>query len=212
MKIYNQGVLLQERSEKGTFTFKSKVKRAWVYLVFMTKINVLALLTTAFLIAIGATFFAKTPVEAQMVIREGKTINVSQSKIDALKDQLAAIVHQGETKGLKVKQGEIFSSFDPNSKMRAACMQIGGRRQLDCESYGPYQIKIGTVQHYAVQVYGHEVTQLDAMTITTDPEKSKDFFVQCSLKVTGCAWNWTAANNNRVAVETLINVIRTLEQ
>jgi len=83
--------------------------------------------------------------------------------------------------------------------MRAKCMTPGPRR-LDCESYGTRQEKVGTVMAHAQAVYGHTVTQADAMDIANSNDGSRTFFLECAEKVQGCAFEWTAAANQREMV------------
>ena len=147
------------------------------------------------------------------VIQASNSVTVvdkTPETVAMLTEKLVAIVHNGESQGKVMTAGAIFSVFDPSAAMKAQC-QTPGTRSLDCESYGPYQEKIGTIQHYAPQVYGHSVTQMDAMAIANDNDKAKDFFVQCAVKVNGCVWNWTSASANRAQVQILIDTIRSLE-
>ncbi len=205
-KIYNQGILLQPRAKTG------KYKRDWShmkYFYFQVKIQTAIFFYSVLLIAIGGVFFQVDPSKASTgLTATSVAIPEAGVKKQVYEGMLLEIIHNGETQNTIVKDGEIFSSFDPNSKMRSVCMRIGGKRPLDCESYGPLQEKLGTIQYYAPQVYGHTVTQQDAMLIANDTAKAEDFFLQCSLKVEGCVWNWTSANNNRAIVTSLIQKIR----
>lgn len=153
--------------------------------------------------------FSAQPIHVKAEISEQDNLPI---KIESLKNKLADIVHKGESDRRKMKDGEIFSVFDPSSDMKAQCMKAYSVRPLDCESYGPYQEKIGTIMHYAKQVYGKELNQMEAMVIANSEEKAKDFFIQCSIKVQGCAWNWTAAKNRQTEVQMLIDTIRDLEK
>lgn len=146
---------------------------------------------------------------------EAKAEVVPQTAAE-LREELASIIRSGrdgksgESGGAKLKEGEVFYTVDPNSKMEVNCLRKG-RRPIDCESWGLYQEKIGTIQHYAMRVYGHEVTQVEALTIALDEEKAKEFMLECAIKVDGCVWNWTAAENNRAYVEVIVPLIRKLE-
>jgi hypothetical protein len=102
-----------------------------------------------------------------------------------------------------MKEDEIYSVFYPNKAMTAPCMTKGTVRPLDCGSYGPRQEKICSMAH-AQAVYGHTVTQAEAMEIANSNDGSRDFFLQCAEKVQGCAFEWTAAANHREIVQLLV--------
>lgn len=211
------------RSTSGKFTFKSWSKRLirrlgdyfspkWGYFfgTFLMSAGTVLVLSLGLGVAVTSAINTSTPLahaETTTVV-----IHHSDKDIQIAKDQLAAIVHKGESQGKVMKEGEIYPVFDPSRKMRARCMQVGTVRPIDCESYGPYQEKIGTIQYYAPQVYGHSVTQSEAMDIANDNDKAKDFFVTCAINVSGCAWDWTSAVNHRETVQALIDTIREMQK
>lgn len=192
---------------KGKFaSFKSTVKKALLYMgaygLFLLGVC---------LVLWGYVYFARASAPTNYEKVEVEKVVENPQKIAEVKDMLATIVHRGESTGKVLKDGEIYSVFDPSEAMKSKCL-TPGTRPIDCESYGPYQIKIGTLRYFAKQVYGHEVTELEAMRIANDNVKAKEFFLECSIKVTGCVWHWTAAKNNRSKVEVLVEVIRKLEK
>lgn len=211
------------RSASGKFTFKSWTKRIvrrmgdflspiWDYffgIFLMTAGTVLVLSLFLGYLVTNAIDISTPRAHAETV-----TLGVlhTDKDIEVAKDNLAAIVHAGESDGKIMNEGEIYSVFDPSRAMRARCFTPYTVRPLDCESYGPYQEKIGTIQHYAPAVYGHTVTQGEAMDIANDNDKAKDFFVSCAINVPGCAWDWTAATNHREAVQALIDTIRDMQR
>lgn len=200
-------------------TIIRKIKAAWAAFIhflkvlwFWTKVSTAAVAVASLLIFVGFTIASSRNAGAAGTIFVKGSASSNQIKAALYKGELLQIIRKHETTNRVIKEGEIFSSFDPNSKMRASCMVTGGKRPIDCESYGIYQEKIGTVMAYAPQLYGHEVTQIEAMTIANDEEKASDFLLQCAVKIQGCIWNWTSANNNHAVVEDLINKIRDLEK
>lgn len=204
-KLFYNGKQLRTRG--GRFSsFKSFCRKVWRW----TKITTGAAFVGSLLVVIGITIGASNKAEA--IFPASATVVDSHETLQTLEDKLAAVVHQGESNGREMKDGEIYSVFDPSQAMRARCMQANTVRPVDCESYGPYQEKLGTIQFYAKQVYGHEVTQLEAMQIANDNDKAKDFFLKCSIKVEGCVYNWTAAQKNRAVVDVLVPLIRSLSK
>lgn len=212
-KVFKNGVFLKEIYPYATWFQVQKFRLAqWIGKIIRSIVYWLKLgLTATVAMAVGAFMFGNYTGATTSVIMAENNENVPL-KIQELKDQLANIVHQGESDGRNMHDGEIFSVFDPSDAMKGKCLKANTIRPIDCESYGPYQEKIGTIMYYAPKVYGKEVNQMEAMTIANDGEKAKDFFLKCSIKVQGCAWNWTAAKNNRDQVELLVNVIRSLEK
>lgn len=181
----------------------------WMIRVLRTTIKIL----TIGGLAGGALYIAFLVGYSSMPVHlKAESKDELPAKVEELKNTLANLIHQGETDGHTMTEGEIFSVFDPSASMKAECLKANTVRKIDCESYGPYQEKIGTIMHYAVQVYGRKVSQIEAMQIANDPIRAKDFLIQCSLKVQGCVWNWTAARNEKAQVELLIGLIRTLEK
>lgn len=129
--------------------------------------------------------------------------------LEQLKEELAHIVWKGETGNYKMGQGEIFPVFDPSRAMYDKCIRIGGKQHIDCLSYGPFQIKIGTIMYYWPQLHkGVKISESEARSVAEGMESSKQFFLDCSIQIEGCAWNWTAALNNKAEVALLIKLIR----
>lgn len=133
--------------------------------------------------------------------------------IDQLKQDLIAKIWQSETGTYVQKDGELLITYDPTKAMIASgvCLVIGGKRPIDCDSYGPMEEKIGTIINYWPQLYGTSITQVEAFTVANDPVQAKKFFIDCSTKISGCIFNWTYANNNPVYFNIVIPIIRTAE-
>ena len=142
---------------------------------------------------------AELPIEKQFV----------GLSVEQLEEKLDAIVWQGESKGHTMAEGEIFPTFDPSSKMYEQCIRIGGKQHKDCLSYGPRQEKIGTIQHYWPQLHdGEKISDKEARDIAEGNESSRRFFLDCAVKIKGCANNWTAFNNNKDIGQIYIDLIR----
>lgn len=141
-----------------------------------------------------------------------QTINVAEKTADELRDEMAAKIWDAESKKYEPAAGEVFHTFDPSKAMYDKCIRIGGKRPIDCDSYGPMQIKIGTIQHFWPKMYGGEsISQLDAIALTQDVTKAKKFFTDCAVIVEGCVWEWTTASKHEEYFRVVIPVIRKLE-
>ncbi len=140
-------------------------------------------------------------------VAEAAEIASSGVSVEKLEEKLTAIVWHGESRNYVPKDGEILKVFDPSSSTYASCIQQFNR-DLDCISWGPMQIKIGTLQHYWPKLYGTEISQRDALDVALDLKKSQRFFVDCAAQLKGCVWNWTAAQKHPVEVELYVNLIR----
>lgn len=203
MRIYYNGKQL--RTNQGRFTsLKMFARKVWFW------IKVSASTAAIGSILIFAGFVAGASNKADAIIST-TTIDKTPDTIKVLEDKLAAIVHNGESQGKVMKEGEIFQVFDPSQSMRARC-SVQGARPLDCDSYGPYQEKIGTIIAHSAEVYGHTVTQAEAMDIANSNDKAKEFFLKCAVNVKGCAFEWTAAAQHRETVQILIDTIRSLQK
>lgn len=142
------------------------------------------------------------PVVEAAEIRKDLTLEEAKAELDH-------IVWGGESGKYEPKEGEILPTFDPNKAMYASCIKIGGRMPKDCLSYGPRQEKIGTIQHYWPMLYGGvEISEKDARDVAEGLESSYKFFMDCSIKIKGCVWNWTTAAAHPKEVELLIRIIR----
>ena len=155
----------------------------------------------------NALKFQRADAAEMVALTPDKAALIAQRK----RAELINLIWEKETGKWSPKEGEIAPTFDPNSKQYESCIRIGGHMPKDCISYGPMQEKIGTVQHYAPQVYGRELTEREARDIAEGLQSSQYFFIECAIKVEGCVWNWTSATNNRDYVNSLVSIIRELE-
>jgi len=159
-------------------------------------------------VGVGSYMPENTVTAKNVFADEVKTVEKKEAvSVEVLEAKLIDIVWNGESRKYTPENGEILKVFDPSKSMYGKCIQQFNR-DLDCISWGPMQIKIGTVQHYWPQLYGVEITERDALEVALDLKKSQQFFVDCSVKLKGCAWNWTAAMNNKAQVQLYIDLIR----
>jgi hypothetical protein len=134
---------------------------------------------------------------------EGVTIEELEAKLDAL-------VWQEESGSHVMKEGEIFQTFDPpaGEKWWAICTKIGGKVNQECYSNGPRQSKIPTIQGKWKELYGVSISEKDARDVAEDNDKSRRFFLDCSVKIEGCAMLWTGFRKNKVKGQIYIDLIR----
>jgi hypothetical protein len=129
---------------------------------------------------------------------------------EELRAEMMGRLHRGES-GVVLDEGEVLFTFDPNSSMRERCTRIGGSQPLDCLSMGPYQLKVGTIQHYYPTLYGKEITALDAIVLANDDEQAREFAERCIIEIQGCIWNWSAALSDRQYFEIVVPIIRKID-
>lgn len=197
-KTYVRNKIGQFSSTAPKLTIRRKFYLAGMLILFL--VPVLSTLEEKYG---GKTLVAFNVVSAEVIQEEKKDLTLEEAK-----KELDAIVWGGESGKHEPKEGEILPVFDPSRAMYADCIRIGGWMHKDCLSYGPRQIKIGTIQHYWTQLYGVEISEKEARTVAEGQQSSHDFFMDCSIKIEGCVWNWTAAQKERGKVEILIKIIR----
>jgi hypothetical protein len=148
----------------------------------------------------------------EKIVEETKTDERLREKIREMKDEVLDILHEGESNGKEMEDGELFYTNDPNSRMREECSRIGGRRNINCDSFGPLQMKIGTIQHFNMKMYGKEITQVDALLLALDLEGAKKWTEDCFMLIEGCIWEWTSAQAHKPFLVRHIPLIRELEE
>jgi len=131
--------------------------------------------------------------------------------IKGLKQELINKLRQGESGGVDTGS-TIFYTNDPSSANREVCARIGGRRDLDCDSWGVMQFKIPTIVWYYPQIYGTEITEKEALILALNDEKAMDFASRIIFEIEGGVWNWSAAQNDATFYTTQIPFIRSLEK
>lgn len=150
-------------------------------------------------------YYVAEPVEAAVQ----ETEQMAVIPIGVLEDMLWDIVWKGETDRYVMKPGEIFPTFDPNSTEYASCVKRHGWQPNYCTSYGPAKIKLSMIHGYWPQLNdGAKLTDMEAMAIINDNEKSKRFFLDCAVKIKGCANHWTSFTNNKAVGQGYVDLLR----
>lgn len=202
-------------------TYKATYKQPRDY----SKIGLVAVVITAVALLVFNTSFNKwyaentvsftKPVEAEII----PVIPVSE-----LEDRLDAIVWGGESGNHRMVSGDTLMTFDPprgrTAEERAVwwsrCTKVGGEVNLECYSFGPRQIKLPTLIGYWKQLHGETLTEKAARDIAEDNEKSRRFFLDCAIRISGCALKWTTATdangNSKPEVQVYIDLIRKAER
>jgi hypothetical protein len=133
---------------------------------------------------------------------------IVNQKADKLADEMVNKLCGQESSEMSVAEGDLFITFDPSKSMYNKCITIGGKMPVDCLSAGECQLKIGTVKHYYPQLYGKTITTTDALLLANNPTQARTFTKDCAIKIDGCIWNWTTANDDPTYYETIIPIIR----
>lgn len=102
-----------------------------------------------------------------------------------------------ESKG--VKEPEALVTFDPD--------KTGKIERVP--SFGPYQFKVPTVQHYYKLLYKKTITQREAIEIALDPVKSKELARDVAFRGGTGASEWVTCFK-RVDMQTKINLVNQL--
>lgn len=176
------------RDSKGRFASKE-----WRYFIFKLKVAGSIIAFSAMLFVGSMSYHTYHSSFLSFTAEAWELPEVVRGDTTKLEAQLVDIVWGGESGHYVPVKGETLPTFDPSSSMYASCIKIGGRHPKDCLSYGPFQLKIGTVQHYAPEVYGREVSEREARDIAEGLDTARHFFVTCSVEVRGCVKNWTTA-------------------
>lgn len=148
-----------------------------------------------------------TPVEAAEIVDWEKKYT---GKIEQLKDEVLNKIHAAESNVL-LKEGEVFYVNDPNSKMREACLRVGGKRPLSCDSWGPWQMKIEFIQRRHMELYAKPITEKDAILLALDNDKARAFASDCIFNLEGCVWEWSTSAKHVEFLKTMIPLVREME-
>lgn len=173
--------------------------------------SIILLAITAAAIATGIDTLKGKELSARNIfIAHAEELPIEPSlTIEQLEAKLDAIVWGGESEKLVMGEGDIFPVFDPSSSMYERCAKIGGKQHKDCISYGPRQEKIGTIQYYWPKLYdGKTLTDREARDVAEGNESSRRFFLDCAVKIVGCANNWTTFQKHAVEGQVYIDLIR----
>jgi hypothetical protein len=209
-RITHNGVQLWPRTKQGRFTsLKAKIKNGLRWVAIRSAIVALF---------VGVYFFGKLGAGNQIAVVKdvvapkvfaGITKEAQAYKtIEELKEEMVGKIWSNESGKLNHPKGELFVTYDQAMRESGVCTKQGGHRPKDCDSYGPMQIKLGTLQYYWKKLYGTTITDIDALLLTQDTEKSKAFFLDCAIKIEGCVFNWTYAKKNPEYFNIVLPIIR----
>jgi len=126
----------------------------------MNKIYIVAIL----IIALGGVYYygtTKSEIEYRQV-KETVILDNLVSKVNELKGGLMSELKACESNGLKESDGLI--TFDPHPT----------NKKVQKASIGLYQFKVSTVQFYYKELYGKDITGLEAVKIALSEEKSSE--------------------------------------
>jgi len=134
--------------------------------------------------------------------------------VEQLETKLDALVWMEESKNHVMKEGEIFQTFDPpqswvdDGTVVSKCFKRGGKVNQECYSNGPRQTKLPTLIGKWKELHGVEITEKEARDIAEGNESSRRFFLDCAIKVKGCAKLWTGFRKHEAEGQLYINLIR----
>ena len=192
---------MQKRDKKGRY---SKVKRWFWGSVFMF---ILALAVQPILTSV----FGNEVEWTSPVIQKVEAKEVTPEIIEKMKKDAIERLRNAETKGHVIKSGEVFYTNDPTNKQREACLRIGGKRPIDCDSFGPLMIKIPTAQAWYKQLYGKEITEMEALVMILDMKTAAPFAIDAIVKIEGAIFAWTGARSEKEFYEYVVPLIREYE-
>lgn len=117
---------MQPRKSNGQF--KSAAKRwTWkILIVFFLALFIQPLLPSR-------TVELAAPITSH-VIREANAEEPTPEILERMKQDIIAKLRHAETNGHEIADGELFYTNDPSNKQRDACLKIGGKRPIDCDS------------------------------------------------------------------------------
>lgn len=144
--------------------------------------------------------------EEQLQQREGDMKEI----VAQLQKEVIARLQRDESGDVDTSGGIVFYANDPRSDLQGSCARIGGKRNIECDSWGVMQFKLTTVMHYYDVLYGKQITEKEALLIALDDDQARALASDIIFKVEGGVWNWSAANNDANYFSYQIPFIRTL--
>lgn len=145
--------------------------------------------------------------ETQLAEREGDLSEI----VSQLKQEVVARLRRDESGG-EDSGGDLFYTHDPSSAYVGTCARIGGKRNIQCDSWGVMQFKLTTVIHYYKVLYGEVITQKQALVIALDDDKAEALASDIIFNVEGGVWEWSAANNDSSYYAYQVPFIRSLTE
>ena len=192
---------MQSRNKQGRW----KKTKGWTWRI-----------AVAFIIALALSpFIPKRELEFNripMVQNVAEAEQLTPEIIEKMKKDVIERLRNAETKGHEIKDGEVFYTHDSTRTQRDACMKIGGKRPIDCDSWGALQIKIPTAQRWYSQLYGKEITEMEALTIVLDYKKASQLAIDAITKIEGSIYEWTGARSEKEFYDYVVPLIREYEK
>lgn len=166
----------------------------------------------ALIIAISISpFLPKRALEVNnipMVPNVASAETITPEIVEKMKKDVVERLQASESKGHEIKDGEMFITLDPNSKMKDACLRIGGKSPVDCYSFGVFQIKISTAQRWYKMLYQKDITEMEAMNIVLDKQKAESLAIDAIVGIEGAIYEWSGALKDREFYDYIIPLIR----
>ncbi len=157
------------------------------------------------LVAIGtvvivyvALYLKTQPIEYEKPMVEIEIEKIDIKILKLMKKDLVKTLRYDEL-NRELVPGELLYTNDPQRSMRKKCNRIGGRRDINCDSFGPMQLKIPTVQFYSMKLYDKELTEMEALIIALDEDKAMKLSEDIIFEIEGGIWNWENSVNKKKA-------------
>lgn len=132
--------------------------------------------------------------------------------IAKMKKEVVERLRYNESHNFVVVGNKIFMTFDPQSSMREKCATPGGIMNINCLSFGPFQMKVGTIQMWYKQLGKGDIDDMDAMNLAISDSASAEFAEEVIFAIKGSIWHWAGATGkDRQWFDTRITLIRELE-
>jgi hypothetical protein len=110
--------------------------------------------------------------------------------VEELKQEVVSRLVKLESGGFNPDDGAVFYTHDSPKSLRAVCNRIGGKRNLECESWGIAQVKIPTLMMWSAQL-GTPMTEKEALNLALDDEKIQKFVGTVLIEIKGSCFAWT---------------------
>jgi hypothetical protein len=161
-----------------------------------------------------ATTATSTPQEDSQSIIERLAAKLAgekvQARVDELKKEVVEKIRNDES-GIAFSDGDVFYTHDPTESDYADCRRIGGKRAIDCDSWGPLQFKIPTIQHFYQTLYNEQISEKEALLVALDEEKATNLAIDIIINVEGGVYEWSSAYRREDYYNTIIPLIRDLD-
>ena len=155
--------------------------------------------------------------EAEKIAAQAQSREMLDKKIREIKDEVMNRIKygkngtSGESAGHRPKEGSVFYANDPRDALESHCSALNVVRNIECDSWGEWQFKILTVIHYMKELYGQDVSQVDALVIALDKAKADALAEKIIFEVKGGVWNWSVTKGDEDYYNEKITLVRELE-